>query len=79
VYEAISKMLGKPDLRRTLAIGDAFETDILGGNRFGCDTLLLTSGIHQRDINPNHPLQDLEHLASQFDARPKYVLDQVRW
>jgi HAD superfamily hydrolase (TIGR01459 family) len=78
-YETIQRMMGLPAISRTLAIGDSFETDIRGGNRFGCDTLLLTAGIHQSEIYSDDPMKDVERLAAQFDASPKYVLDQVRW
>lgn len=79
VYEQMSGLLGNPAPERTLAIGDAFETDIRGGNRFGCDTLFLTGGIHQSEINAYNPVNDIERLAQQFDARPKHILDHVRW
>ena len=79
VYEHLNAMMGRPDKKRVLAIGDAFETDIRGGNRFGCDTLLLTSGIHAADINAYEPLPDLARLAGQYDAQPTYVMDQLRW
>ena len=79
VYQEISNMLGQPNPTRTLAIGDSFETDVRGGNRFGCDTLFLASGIHQGEINSYDPAGDIERLAAQFDARPTHVLDQIRW
>lgn len=79
VYEHIMGLLQADNLSRTLAIGDSFETDIRGGNRFGCDTLLLSHGIHQSEINSFRPAQDIERLIAQFDASPKYVLDEIRW
>ena len=63
---------------RTLAIGDALETDILGGCRMGYDTLLLTDGIHARDINPHAMLDDVHHLASEFGVAPTFAMDQLR-
>ncbi len=79
VYQYLHGTLGAPDKKRVLAIGDAFETDIRGGNRFGCDTLLLTDGIHAKDINSYQPIPDLEQLATKHDAQPTYVMDQLRW
>lgn len=79
VYKHIHGQLGAPDKKRILAIGDAFETDIRGGNQFGCDTVLLTSGIHGPDINPHQPMPDLERLSAQYDACPTYVMDELRW
>jgi HAD superfamily hydrolase (TIGR01459 family) len=79
VYQLLDHALGDLDPRRILAIGDAFETDILGGNRFGCDTLLLTGGIHSVEINRDAPTADLERLVRQYDACPSYVMDELRW
>jgi len=79
VYDYMHGLLGKPDKKRILAVGDAFETDIRGGNRFGCDTLLLTDGIHAKDINSYQPLPDLEQLTAKYDAQPTYIMDQLRW
>ena len=79
VYTHMHQLLGKPDPRRILAIGDALETDILGGNRFGCDTLMLTAGIHTTEINPDNALADVARLSGQFDAHPTYIMDQIRW
>lgn len=79
VYKHMHKLLGTSDKKRILAVGDAFETDIRGGNRFGCDTLLLTDGIHAKDINSYQPMPDLERLAGQYDAQPTFVTDQLRW
>jgi NagD protein len=41
----IASELANVDKRRILMIGDRLETDILGGNRCGIDTLLVLSGI----------------------------------
>jgi HAD superfamily hydrolase (TIGR01459 family) len=80
VYEQLHAMIGADiDPKRILAVGDAFETDILGGNRFGCDTLLLQSGIHAPDIHPQNPIPDIERLAQQYGAMPSYFMDQLRW
>lgn len=79
VYKHMHGLLGTPDKKRVLIVGDAFETDIRGGNRFGCDTLLLTDGIHAKDINSYQPMPDLDRLAEQYDAQPTYVTDQLRW
>lgn len=52
IYEAALAMAR--DLRGTaigaiLAIGDGAATDLLGGQRFGLDTLFVTDGIHAQD------------------------------
>lgn len=45
---AAERALGRPVApARTLAIGDGIGTDIMGAQRFGCDSILITSGIHR--------------------------------
>jgi len=54
--------------QNTLIIGDRLETDILGGIKAGCPTLLVLSGIStlssidQMDIHPSLVLQDIHEL-----------------
>lgn len=78
VYHHLNAQLGAPDSGRILAIGDAFETDIRGGNRMGWDTMLLMDGIHRAEIHPDHRVTDLTRLAELHDAVPTYAMDQLR-
>ena len=34
-----------------LCIGDSLETDILGANQFGLNSLLITNGIHKNELH----------------------------
>ena len=58
----------------TLVLGDRLDTDILGGVRLGMPTVLLLTGISQRDeladspISPSLVLEDLPTLASTWRA-----------
>lgn len=71
LYEfALEKLGTSPE--ETLAVGDRLETDILGGQRLGCLTALVLSGIATREeAERNHPpvdfiFPDLESLIDQL-------------
>lgn len=56
--EAIRRLGTKPE--ETLVIGDRLDTDILGGVRVGCKTVLVLSGVSQRkDLSNWEPKPDL--------------------
>lgn len=50
VYRSSLALMPGIDRDRILAVGDSFRTDILGANRAGLDTLLVTHGIHRDDL-----------------------------
>jgi len=55
---AIQRLKSSPE--KTLVIGDRLETDILGGFRAGCRTILVLSGVSQRkDLVSWEPKPDL--------------------
>lgn len=64
LYEACFQRLGTSPAE-TLAVGDRYETDILGGFRSGCRTALVLSGVASRS--------DLES----FNSKPDFVMDDV--
>ncbi len=43
-YERLTDRLGEIDKKDILMVGDTLETDILGGNKFGVQTMLVLSG-----------------------------------
>jgi len=53
---------------RTLVIGDRLDTDILGANRAGMDSVLVLTGIDQAK----------QVLAAVPDQRPKYIVADLR-
>lgn len=45
IYQECLRLLGHPDPRRVLAVGDSLDHDIRGGRGMGMGTALVTSGI----------------------------------
>lgn len=64
LFEVAIERLGT-DPEKTLVVGDRLETDILGGYRAGCKTLLVLSGVAQ--------LNDLEN----WSPKPDLVLNNI--
>jgi len=54
--------------RPALVLGDRLDTDILGGNRAGLDTVLVLTGIDRAK----------QVLAAIPEERPSYILDDLR-
>lgn len=54
--------------KKTLVIGDRLDTDILGANRAGLESVLVLTGIDQAK----------QVLAAAPDQRPTYILDDLR-
>ncbi|MGB0346491.1 MAG: HAD-IIA family hydrolase [Balneolaceae bacterium] len=48
-YERLNGELGSIDKKDILMVGDTLETDILGGNKFGVQTMLVLSGNTRED------------------------------
>ena len=68
VYDFVAARLealtGKPsDRRQWLAIGDGLRTDILGAKHAGIDALLITGGIHERELADENMRPDPARMA----------------
>ncbi|HEX7479388.1 MAG TPA: HAD-IIA family hydrolase [Polyangiales bacterium] len=68
-YEKARAQRPTLDKSQVLMVGDTLDTDVLGGNKFGIDTVLVLSGNTQRD-----------HAQMQIEATgiiPDYVCDSI--
>lgn len=83
VYERCFALLGVPDRRRILAIGDSLRTDIAGANGAGIDTVLVAGGIHAEEFGlrpgqlPDPAL--VEAAIAAAGARPNAVMAHLAW
>ncbi len=76
VYTKALALLDMPT-SQVLAIGDAFETDILGASNAGLDTCLIASGIHRQNLLPLS-IESVQSVAP-LNALPKYASEFLAW
>lgn len=62
---------------KILAVGDAFETDILGGINTGLDTCLIAAGIHREQLLPLSIASILARAPA--NAIPTYASKYLAW
>ncbi len=71
VYRRCFELLGEPDRRRVLAIGDAFHTDMAGARDAGIDGLFVLGGIHADETGLDRPdMAVVERLAVEHHVTP---------
>jgi len=83
VYQRCFELLGLPDRRRILAVGDTLHTDIAGAAAAGIDAALVTGGILCRTLGGRWgepPDRDrLADLLAAGGSRPTAVLSRFAW
>lgn len=86
IYQMALRMLKEksPDLLHSdvLCIGDAFETDIIGGQSMEFDTLwIVETGIHGKEVQlPIHDLSFQDrclHICQKYDVYPTYIFPNL--
>lgn len=82
IYEEVFALLGIPDRRRILAVGDALATDIAGAQAVGIDAAWVVGGIHAEELGaagrlPPPPV--LERAAAARGLAPVAALPAFVW
>ncbi|WP_294539351.1 TIGR01459 family HAD-type hydrolase [uncultured Rhodoblastus sp.] len=71
------------DLDRVLAIGDAMHTDIAGATAMGLDSLLITEGIHRKELHEGEggPLdaEGYKQFTHDHGISPVYRMNRLAW
>ncbi|HMS25239.1 MAG TPA: TIGR01459 family HAD-type hydrolase [Acidimicrobiia bacterium] len=82
VYNALSSTLNGIPPERVLAIGDQFESDILGAQTMGFDSALVTTGVNADQFGDNgDPTAAVENAMRIANGRTPatWVLPELRW
>jgi HAD superfamily hydrolase (TIGR01459 family) len=78
IYQKIFADFKNIDQRKILCIGDSLETDIRGANKLGLDSLLITSGLHLKDLDTKigtlPKMEVAEKLFKEYQNKPEYML-----
>lgn len=72
IFQATLELVGKPDPKSVVCVGDSLEHDIIGGRGAGLATALVLSGILNRTA-------DLTALFNRIGAWPDYTIDTFCW
>ncbi|MCA1367634.1 TIGR01459 family HAD-type hydrolase [Bradyrhizobium sp. BRP14] len=74
IYDFALDFLGRPDPARVCAIGDSVEHDIAGAAAVGLASVLVTTGILERQSDEERRLLFVEHGAA-----PDFILPKFLW
>jgi len=61
--------------KKILSIGDNLNTDIKGANLLNYDSLIISNGIHKKEINEN----GIEKTAKSYETICNYIQSELKW
>ena len=61
--------------KKTLSIGDNFNTDIKGANLLNFDSLIISNGIHKNEIYE----KGIEKTSKSYEAICNYIQSELKW
>ncbi|MFP4127018.1 MAG: TIGR01459 family HAD-type hydrolase [Alphaproteobacteria bacterium] len=83
IFADAAAAVGVDDPARVVVVGDGLATDIKGANAYGCRSVLVTRGIHARDLGiaagAAADAAAVAALAERHGARPDYVMATLAW
>ena len=83
IFADAAAAVGVHDPARVVVVGDGLPTDIRGANAYGAKSVLITRGIHARDLGIEAGADAdgtaVARLADRHGARPDYVMATLAW
>ena len=61
--------------KKALCIGDNLNTDIKGANLLNYDSLLISNGIHKKEIEKN----GLDEISKSYEVICNFIQSELRW
>ena len=74
-YPEVYNMATNNKNKKTLSIGDNFNTDIRGANLLNFDSLIISNGIHKNEIEE----KGLEKTSKSYEVICNYVQTELKW
>jgi HAD superfamily hydrolase (TIGR01459 family) len=79
-YTALMHELSPVDKSRVLMVGSALNTDILGANRFGMDSVLYCTETTQYELGLNNlSAEEISQKIKTVNLRPTYMMRSLSW
>ena len=72
IFKKAYSLLGYPDKREVVMVGDTLETDIVGAHNFGIDSVLITSGNYSNR-------SDLIAHEIPLEVKPNWMVEHFVW
>jgi HAD superfamily hydrolase (TIGR01459 family) len=72
--EVYNKSIDNND-KKILCIGDNLNTDIKGANLLNYDSLLISDGVHKKEIEEN----GVDQISKNYEVICNYVQSRLRW
>ena len=61
--------------KKILCIGDNLNTDIRGANYMNYDSLLISNGIHKKEIAN----KGIDHVSKEYEAIVNFIQSELKW
>ena len=61
--------------KKILSIGDNLNTDIKGANLLNYDSLLISNGVHKKEIKDNN----IEVVSKQYEVIVNFMQTDLKW
>ena len=74
-YPPVYNLSSDTKNKKILCIGDNLNTDIRGANIQNYDSLLITSGIHRKEISK----VELNNVIEKYNAKIDYFQTNLKW
>lgn len=80
-YAYCQNVLGSIEPSAILAIGDTLRTDIAGATASGIDSVLITGGIHAREVMSGGELDEnaLNRICDEANLQPVAAMTELDW
>jgi HAD superfamily hydrolase (TIGR01459 family) len=74
-YSEVYKQSINNKNKKILCIGDNLNTDVKGANLLNYDSLLITNGIHKKEIKEN----GLDKVSKKYEVICNYTQSELKW